>query len=116
MPEWFYFLSHARIFLALSPKSNSAGAFFVVSREIRNNGAGTVPPHLRDMTANKMAARYLDADNASKDYKYPHNYPNLWVEQQYLPDEVKDKRWFSPGQEGRERRLWERLKQIVTGG
>jgi len=116
MPEGFYFLSHACIFLALSPKSNSTGAIFDVSREIRNNGAGTVPPHLRDMTANKMAARYLDVENASKDYKYPHNYPNHWVEQQYLPDEVKDKRWFSPGQEGRERTLWERLKQIVTGG
>src|SRR6056297_3578125 len=111
LPEGFYFLSHAAIFLALSPKSNSTGAIFSVHSEIQKRGAGEVPTHLRDKTANKLASRYLDVKNASEDYKYPHSHPNHWVEQQYLPDSIK-KRWFEPGEIGREKTLWERLKKI----
>ncbi|MEX0894632.1 MAG: replication-associated recombination protein A, partial [Balneolaceae bacterium] len=112
MPEGLYFLSHACLFLSLSPKSNSTGAVFSVNNEIKQHGAGEVPSHLRDMTANKLASRYLDVKNASKDYKYPHSHPHHWVDQQYLPDELDDKSWFEPGEEGREPKLWERLEQI----
>lgn len=112
MPEGLYFLSHACIFLALSPKSNSTGAVFGVNSDIKKNGIGEVPPHLRDMTANKLASRYLDVKNASKDYKYPHNHPHHWVAQQYLPEELSGRSWFEPGEEGREPRLWERLEKI----
>jgi len=111
MPEGFYFLSHAAIFLALSPKSNSTGAIFSVHSEIQKKGAGEVPSHLRDKTANKLASRYLDVKNASEDYKYPHSYLHHWVDQQYLPDSIK-KQWFEPGDIGREKALWERLKKI----
>ncbi len=111
-PEGFYFLAHACIFLALCPKSNSTGAIFQVGSEIRKKGIGKVPPHLKDKTANTLASRYLDVKNASDDYKYPHSWPRGWVEQQYLPDELKEKGWYEPGGEGREARLWERLRQI----
>jgi putative ATPase len=112
MPEGFYFLAHASIFLALCPKSNSTNAIFEVHSEIQKKGIGPVPSHLRDKTANKLASRYLDVKNASDDYKYPHDFPNHWVDQQYLPDGLEEQRWYDPGDEGREPKLWQRLKQI----
>lgn len=112
MPEGFYFLSHACIYLALAPKSNSLGAIFSVRSEIQNKGIGPVPPHLQDKTANTKKSRYLDVSNASDDYKYPHSYDHHWIEQQYLPDSVKSKSWYEAGEIGRERKLVERIEAI----
>ncbi len=112
MPEGFYFLAHACIYLALAPKSNSTGAIFSVRSEIQKNGINPVPPHLRDKTANSKQSRYLDVENASEDYKYPHSFDHHWTPQQYLPEEVRDKSWFKPGNIGRESKLWERLEAI----
>lgn len=112
MPEGFYFLAHACIYLSLAPKSNSTGAIFSVQSEIRRNGIGSVPPHLRDKTANSKESRYLDVKNASDDYEYPHSFDYHWAPQQYLPDELKEKNWFTPGDIGREGKLWERLEAI----
>lgn len=116
MPEGLYFLSHCAIFLALSVKSNSTKAIFEINKIIQNNGAGEVPPHLRDKTANKKSSVYLGTENASENYKYPHQYEHHWVKQQYLPDELKDQKWYEPGESGREAKLWERLKQISKDG
>lgn len=115
MPEGFYFLSHASIFLALSPKSNSTKAIFGVNSEIKKRGPGPVPPHLKDSTANSLASRYLDVENASKEYRYPHDYKHGWVDQQYLPEGLDNRSWFEPGEQGREARLWERLEKIRNG-
>ncbi len=112
MPEGFYFLSHACLHLALAPKSNSTGAIFAVAQEHREKGTRPVPGHLRDKTANAKKARYLESDNASDDYKYPHAYPGHWVEQQYLPDTLKKTAWYTPGNQGLEAKRWERLRQI----
>lgn len=112
MPEGLYFLAHACIYLALAPKSNSTGAIFSVRSEIRNSGVGPVPPHLRDKTANSKQARYLGVENASDDYTYPHSHDHHWAPQEYLPEEVREKEWYSPGNIGRESKLWERLQKI----
>ncbi len=112
MPEGFYFLSHAAIFLAMSPKSNSTGAVFEVHSEIKKKGAGEVPPYLKDKTANKLAGMYLGTKNASEDYKYPHDFAGNWVDQQYLPDRLKTAAWYRPGNQGREPALWQRLEKI----
>ncbi len=112
MPEGLYFLAHACIYLALAPKSSSIGAVFSVQSEIKNRGTKAVPPHLRDKTANSKEARYLDKKNASEDYKYPHSYPNHWTEQQYLPEELGETSWYTPGNIGREDKLWRRLQKI----
>jgi putative ATPase len=111
MPEGLYFLAHSCIYLALAPKSNSTNAVFAARREIKQNGAGPVPPHLRDKTANTQKARYRDEKNASDDYKYPHSYDYHWTEQEYLPDEV-DFEAYQPGSIGREKKLWKRLMNI----
>ena len=68
--------------LALSPKSNSAHkALDDAINDIRKGSTGNVPPHIK---------------TNSKDYKYPHNYPKSYVPQQYLPDNIKDKKYYHP--------------------
>ena len=111
MPEGLYFLSHACIYLSLAPKSNSTGAIFSAQREIKQNGTGPVPEHLRDKTANTKKARYLGVENASENYKYPHSFDHHWIEQQYLPDDV-DFQAYTPGKIGREHKLWSRIEEI----
>ncbi len=112
MPEGLYFLAHGCIYLSLAPKSNSTSAVFEIIGEIKQRGIGKVPGPLRDKTASKMESKYTGGKDVSKDYKYPHNFPNHWVKQQYLPDSVKNKGWFKSGDQGREKQLWERLKSI----
>lgn len=114
MPEGMYFLSHACLYLSMCPKSNSTGAIFEVNREIKEKGVKDIPPYLKDKTANKLNSRYLDVENASDDYKYPHSFPHHWVEQQYLPDALKNKRWYNPGDLGREgilKKNWDEIKR-----
>lgn len=112
MPEGFYFLSHAVIFLSMSQKSNSTKAIFDVQAEISEKGIRDVPSHLKDKTANKLASRYMDVKNASEEYKYPHEFPGNWVAQQYLPDGLTDAKWYRPGNQGREPSLWQRLEEV----
>ncbi|WP_234571523.1 replication-associated recombination protein A [Rhodohalobacter sp. 614A] len=112
MPEGFYFLAHACIFLAISPKGNSTKAVFEINSEIKKKGIGEIPAHLRDKTANKLASMYLDSKNASDDYKYPHSFNRHWVRQQYLPEEYKNQTWYEFGTEGREPGLNKRLEEI----
>ena len=115
MPEGLYFLSHCVIFLSLSVKSNSTKAIFDVKSTISKMGTLDVPAHLKDKTANKKSARYLGIENASDAYKYPHQFKNHWVDQQYLPDELEGQQWYQPGESGREAKLWSRLRKIKKG-
>src|SRR5699024_4477466 len=111
MPEGLYFLAHACIYLALAPKSNSTAAVFKVRGHIKKEGVGPVPTHLRDKTANSKQARYLNVQNASDNYKYPHSYPHHWTPQQYVPEGIALKA-YEPGAIGRENKLWKRLQAI----
>ena len=112
MPEGMFFLSHAALYLSMCPKSNSTLSIFGASKEIKEKGVGNVPPYLKDKTANKLSARYQDIENASKEYKYPHSHLGHWVDQQYLPDILKNTGFYEPGLEGREGLLAKRLEQI----
>ena len=68
--------------MALSPKSNSAYlALDAALNDIRKGNTGNVPEHIRIHTTT---------------YKYPHDYPKYWVEQQYLPDNIKNKKYYKP--------------------
>ena len=85
MPEARLTLANAAIMLATSPKSNSAHNAVLAATEDISNGLGTdVPMHLQ-------APLY-------KGYKYPHDYPNHYVKQQYLPNDVKTKTYYTPGE------------------
>jgi putative ATPase len=92
LPEGLYHLSHATLYLATAPKSNSAGALWRAMSEIEKHGAGPVPLPLRDKTDRFVGDKremYKDVLGKHGGYKYPHDYPGAWVAQQYLPEGVE---------------------------
>ncbi len=96
-PEARIPLSVAVVELALSPKSNTAyKALDAALADIRNTNTGEVPAHLKD-------AHYQGAAKLGRgvDYKYPHNYSNHWVKQQYLPDNIKHRSYYEPTDTGK---------------
>ena len=94
MPEATLPLSEAAIYLALAPKSNSALRAYANARgAIAETGNQPVPLHLRNPVTGLM--RRL---GYGRDYLYPHDFGGT-VEQQYLPDNLKDRRFYEPGPE-----------------
>lgn len=91
-PEARIPLAEATVYLANSPKSNSAyKAIDLALSEVKKNGILPVPLHLRNAPTELMCnLGYSDG------YKYPHDYPNHYVSQQYLPDELKDYKFWEP--------------------
>ena len=81
-PELYKPLSCAVIDMALSPKSNSADmAINTAVNDINTMSVGRIPEHIR---------------TSSPNYKYPHNYPNYWVDQEYMPKELKGRKYYIP--------------------
>ncbi|KJR68854.1 replication-associated recombination protein A [Bacillus velezensis] len=96
-PEARIPLASAVIELCLSPKSNSAiSAVDEALKDIRTGKIGDVPKHLKD-------AHYKGAQELGRGigYQYPHDFENGWVEQQYLPDPLKNKQYYKPKQTGK---------------
>ncbi len=92
LPEARIPLAQAVILLATSPKSNSVIlAVDEALSDIDNKSTGDIPKHLKD-------AHYSGAKKLGRgiEYKYPHNYENNYVEQQYLPNELKDRVYYKP--------------------
>ena len=84
MPEAAIPLANATVLLATSPKSNSAhDAVFAAMADVEKGCGRVVPKHLQSPLF--------------KGYKYPHDYPNHYVEQQYLPDDIKDRKYYQWG-------------------
>ena len=87
--------------MALSPKSNTAHiAFDEALKDIEEGNVGKIPNHIK---------------TESQDYKYPHNYKGAYVVQQYLPDKLKNKKYYQPkdiGYEKNIKEIYERLEQI----
>ncbi|MGB4594985.1 MAG: replication-associated recombination protein A, partial [Anaerolineaceae bacterium] len=104
MPEGWYPISEAVIYLATAPKSNSVGAFWAVQEEIARNGAGPVPIHLMD------ASRDAKGFGHGEGYLYPHSFDGHWVGQQYLPDNLIDTHFYHPSEIGFEAQVAARLK------
>jgi putative ATPase len=98
MPEAQIILSEAVIYVASSPKSNSAcNAIFAANEVVRSTVTAKVPAHLQD-------AHYKGSAKLGHGigYKYAHDYPNHYVKQQYLPDGLEDSRFYEPGDLGYE--------------
>ena len=108
-PEARIPLASVVIDLCLSPKSNSAvTAIDAALADIRQGCVGDVPDHLRD--AHYAGAKEL---NRGIGYQYPHNFENGWVNQQYLPDKLKEARYYEPIDIGKyEQALHQQLKRI----
>ena len=106
MPEARIPLSECVIYLATSPKSNSAYlAIDAAIATVKQTGNSPVPLHLRNAPTKLMKDL-----NYGQDYKYPHDYPGNFVEQPYLPEELKDKKFYQPQQNAQEVKIQERLK------
>ena len=108
MPEARIILAEAAVYVAMSPKSNAS--YMAIERaiaEVENNVQARVPAHLQD-------AHYSGHDDLGHGvgYKYAHDFPNHWVDQQYVPDEIKDKKFYEPGDLGVEKELKDRLDKI----
>ena len=99
LPEGVFPIVEATLYLATAPKSNSALGYFQAAKLIDQEGARPVPIHLMD--ANRDAKGF----GHGKGYKYPHDYPNHFTGQQYLPDDVKDIKFYQPSNEGYEGRI-----------
>ena len=106
MPEARIPLSECVIYLATSPKSNSAYlAIDAAIATVKQTGNSPVPLHLRNAPTKLMKDL-----NYGQDYKNPHDYPGNFVEQPYLPEELKDKKFYQPQQNAQEVKTLERLK------
>ena len=94
MPEARITLAETTIYLATSPKSNSAyNAINAALQNVRHTGNLPVPLHLRNAPTQLMSELgYSDG------YKYPHDYPGHYVKQQYMPDELRGTAFFTPAE------------------
>ena len=108
LPEAQLPLAQAAILLATAPKSNSVvegiGAAWA---DVKAGRTGDVPRQLQNVHADTTGM-----DNR-QNYKYPHDYPNHWVEQQYLPDAIRSAHYYRPGDNKNEQaaaQYWERIK------
>lgn len=109
LPEARIPLADAVILLATAPKSNSAYlAVDAALSDIRKGITGDFPRHLQN--------KHFDGNEAAvkgQNYLYPHNYPNHWVDQQYLPDSLKDKTYYVYGENKTEqasKAYWDKIK------
>ena len=108
-PEARLPLAQATVYLARCPKSNSvAEAIDMALYDLDNIETGEIPNHLKD-------AHYAGAAKVGRgvEYKYPHNNPNNYIKQQYLPDAIKDKKYYKAGNNKNEmayEQYWNSLK------
>ena len=110
MPEAQITLSQAVTYVASAPKSNAACmAVFNASESVKSVRT-TVPPHLQD-SHYKGAAKL----GHGVGYKYAHDYPNHYVEQQYLPTEILGSRFYEPTENGYEKNIRDHLDRIRRG-
>lgn len=108
MPEGQIPLAQATVYIACAPKSNASytGLLRAMS-DVTEKRAEPVPIHLRD-------ASYRGASKLGhgKDYKYPHDYPGNWVDQEYMPEGIRSSPYYEPTTNGREARIRERLHDL----
>lgn len=110
LPEGRIPLAQAVLLLATAPKSNSANAAIDKAlADIESKDIGDIPNHLKD-------AHYSDAVKLGRgiEYKYPHDFENNYVEQQYLPDSLKKAVYYSPGKNKMEQNAQEFLRRLKS--
>jgi len=111
MPEGNLALAEAAVYLATAPKSNSLyEGYSRVQEEIKQGAADSVPLHLRNPVTPLMKGM-----GYGEGYKYAHDYPDHFVEQQNLPDSLQGKQYYSPSGQGYEKQVIARLKNWWQG-
>ena len=110
LPEGRIPLAQAVTYLASAPKSNASyKAMLAAAEDVEAHGSLAVPLHLRNAPTPLM--RKL---GYGKDYKYAHDYEEQVVDQQHLPDELRNRRYYTPGDSGYEKKLKEQLESWVA--
>ena len=113
LPEARILLSEAAVYVATAPKSNASYMAVNKAMESVQQTKASVPGHLMNIHANGEGD-----EPKAVGYKYAHDYPNHWVDQQYLPDEIKNTRFYEPTGLGYEKKVIENLgkmKKFVLG-
>ncbi len=108
MPEAQIILSQAASYVATAPKSNAAcNAVFEAMAQVKQQGSLPIPSHLQD-------AHYKGAAKLGRGtgYQYAHDYPNHYVDQQYLPYELSGKEFYRPSGNGYEVKIKEHMRRI----
>jgi len=107
MPEGAIPLAECTVYLATAPKSNSANAALIAAREdARKTRNDPVPFHIRNAPTPLMKEL-----GYGKDYRYAHSYEGHFVEQDYLPDSLKGRRYYQPTEQGYEAAIAQRMRQ-----
>ena len=108
LPEAQLPLADAAILMATSPKSNSGHDAIIAARaDIRAGKTGDIPRHLQNVHADGTGFE------REQGYLYPHDFPDHWVEQQYLPDPIKDRKYYEYGPNKTEqaaKAYWDKVK------
>ncbi|MDH3975841.1 MAG: replication-associated recombination protein A [Deltaproteobacteria bacterium] len=108
MPEGWIPLAQAATYLATAPKSNASYmAYREAKKDVKNLGALPVPLHIRNAPTKLMKGM-----GYGKGYMYPHDYSDAVVNQQFLPEKLKKKRYYRPKDSGYEKRIMERMDFI----
>jgi putative ATPase len=106
LPEGDLALAQAAVYLATAPKSNALyTAFQRVQRDVRETENMPVPLHIRN-----APTKLMEDLGYGKDYKYPHDYPDHFVEEEYLPENLKGRTYYHPAEQGFEKEIKRRLE------
>jgi len=107
MPEARIVLAQCATFLASSPKSNAAYMAINSASAYAKEAQYQIPLHIRNAPTEMMAQM-----GYGKGYRYPHDFPEHFVKEQYLPDEIKDAVFYAPGNQGTEAQISQRLEKL----
>lgn len=112
MPEGFYPLAEATIYLATAPKSNSTGAAYLRAlKDAKTTQNEPVPLHLRNAPTSLMKDMGF-----GKDYKYDHSFPEHHSGQQHLPDKLAGRTYYQPTTQGYEKKIAEHMARLRERG
>jgi len=111
LPEAQYALAQATTYIATAPKSNRSGlAYFAAAGDVESRGSLPVPLHLRSAGDRRMKQHGIGVG-----YRYPQEFEGADVDQQYLPDELVDRRYYLPADQGYEATIAARQKSRAEG-
>jgi putative ATPase len=116
LPEGNLALAQAAVYLATAPKSNSLyTAYQKVQKDVRESENMPVPLHIRNAPTSLM-----EELGYGKGYKYPHDYPDHFVKEEYLPENLRGRTYYHPSEQGFEKEIKKRLdnwrKGMRSGG
>jgi putative ATPase len=98
LPEGQFHLAHAAVYLSTCPKSNSLLGYFDARQAVEEEEQGEVPAHLKDGSRDKGLGH-------GAGYIYPHSYRDHWAAQPYLPQNMREKLFYNPSDQGYERKI-----------